>query len=67
MDPYNLRMKRLCSELPKETRQKFLDLIHKGKMIGEAREACGIEELGVACAIVDASIHWMGYLSKEAQ
>ena len=29
-------------QLSRETKQKFLDLMHEGKKVGEAREICGI-------------------------
>lgn len=56
-----------AAKVPKETQQRFLDLLHAGKSIGEAKDACGITELMVACEIIDQNIVTGRYLRREVQ
>lgn len=51
--------------LPVETRQKFLNLINKGKTIGEAKKECGID-LDTACGIININIYQVEFLRKES-
>lgn len=60
----------LAEALPKETRQKFLDLFKSGKSIGEAKDECGIEDVMVACAIINLNIdHYssFGFVDKVGE
>jgi hypothetical protein len=52
--------------LPKETRQKFLDLMWQGKTVGEAQRECGIEELMVASALVCLNVEERRFLRRES-
>jgi hypothetical protein len=63
--PYKLKLEREHDLIPKETRQKYLDLINAGKSIGEARDAVGISFEG-ALEITNRAIGNFMYLKKEA-
>jgi len=63
--PYKLTLEREHDLIPKETRQKYLDLINNGKSIGEARDAVGISFEG-ALEITNRAIGNYLYLKKEA-
>lgn len=52
--------------LPKETRQKFLDLMWQGKTLGEAQKECGIEELMVASSLIELNIQERKFLRRES-
>jgi hypothetical protein len=62
------RIKEACSKVPQEIKQKFLDLIHNGKTIGEAREQAGLsdQDLLVACEILNENIATIKYLKTTA-
>ena len=59
-------MKEEAAKVPDETKQKFLDLLHEGKTIGEAYRACRLKELGVACEIITQNIGTHLYLNRKA-
>jgi hypothetical protein len=63
--PYRLKLEREHDLLSKETRQKYLDLLHTGKSIGQAREAAGIS-FAAAIEITNRSIRDYKYIAKEA-
>ncbi len=52
--------------LSKEKRQEFLNLMHKGKTIGEAREACGIT-FNAAIGIMDMNIKQHQYSTLRTE
>ena len=64
--PYELKMKYEYEQISQETRQKYLDLIHEGKSIGEAREETGISLAG-ATEIINRNIKDFKYLGKKAE
>lgn len=55
-----------CMALPKETRQKFIDLLHEGKNVGQAMEATGVDDTLVAGQIILLSAKTYSYLPKES-
>jgi len=64
--PYKLKLEREHSLVPQETRQKYLDLLHEGKSIAEARELAGVS-FEAALEITNRSIKNYAYLGKEAE
>lgn len=64
--PYLLKLEYEHDQIPQETRQKYLDLIHEGKTIGEAKDAVGISLEG-ALEITNRSIENFKYLGKVAK
>lgn len=56
--------KREVASLPRETKQKVLDLVHEGKTIGEVRKELNLE-LMVVCEIINQNIKEIHYLSRE--
>lgn len=54
--------KKAAAALSVEKRQEFLDLIHQGKSIGNAREACGIS-FDAANGIIRANIEENKFLT----
>ncbi len=54
-----------AAKVPIEVRQKLIDLVRKGKTVGEAREECGIE-LHTATEISVQNISAHNYLNTEA-
>lgn len=59
-------IKKEVAEIPKETKQAFLDKLHQGLTIGAAREAVGLDDLMVACEIINENIHDHKHLGKNA-
>lgn len=55
-----------AEKLSKEKRQEFLDLMWKGKSIGEAKEVVGIS-LEAACGVMDMNIVNTLLLNKESK
>ncbi len=51
--------------LPKETRQKALDLVNAGEKLGDVQKACGIDEIMVLCEIINMNIENVMFLKKE--
>lgn len=53
------RMQKLASEIPREQKQKFLDAMHSGKNVGQARIIAGLAgmDLGVASHILLENIN----------
>jgi len=63
--PFELQKQREWENTPHEKRQEYLDLLHQGKSIGEARELVGIS-FEAALEITNRSIKSHLYLGKEA-
>ena len=63
--PYTLKLQREYDLTSMEDRQKYLDLLHSGNSIGEAREKAGIS-FEAAIEITNKSIRSYKYLAKEA-
>ena len=54
------------SKIPIKTKQKMLDLLHKGKTIGQCQKILKLD-LDEACGIIDENIGTYKYLRKEAK
>ena len=52
--------------LTKEKRQEFLDLIHQGKKLGEAQDACGIS-FNAANGVMVMNIKEHGWMSLQTK
>ncbi len=52
--------------LPKETRQKFLDLMHSGMTLGESGRECGIS-FEASCGIMNENIEQRLYRTLRAE
>lgn len=65
---WDASVKAEADAVPQETKQKLLDLLHEGKTIGEAQEACGLDTL-ITGKIITDNIQHMGFdfLRKEAK
>ena len=63
--PFELQKQREWENTPQETRQKYLDLLHEGKSIGEARDIVGIS-FEAAIEITNRSIGKYLYLERSA-
>jgi hypothetical protein len=57
--------RRQALTVPRETRQKFLDLMHSGKNLGDAKNICGIEDTLVASAIILMNVKSYKYVGTE--
>lgn len=53
-------------ELSREKRQEFLDLIRAGKTIGNAMLETKIDELNVACSIINMNIVAVNFLNSTS-
>lgn len=62
---YKERMEEAAENLGQEKRQRFMDLMHAGKNIGEASDIMAIDS-GVGAAIVVMNIAEIQYLRKDS-
>jgi hypothetical protein len=62
------KIKEACDKVPHEIKQKFLDLIHDGKTIGEARQQAGLgdQDLLVSCEFLNENIGTISFLKTKA-
>lgn len=59
------KLRAMVADVPKETKQKLLDLLHEGKTIGEATRECELD-LQVSGEIIMQNIGKYEFLRKEA-
>lgn len=64
--PYKLRLQYEWEQVPAEKRQEYLDLLHSGKSIGQAREIAGIS-FEAALEVTNRAIDHYAYLKREAE
>lgn len=64
--PYKLRLQYEWEQTMPEQRQKYLDLLHQGKTIGEAREIAGVS-FDAALEITNRAVGTAHYLKREAE
>jgi hypothetical protein len=62
---YMEKLRAMVADVPKETKQKLLDLLHEGKTIGEATRECELD-LQVSGEIIMQNIGKYEFLRKEA-
>ena len=67
---YKEKMVEQAAAVPLEIKQRFLDEMHKGKTIGEARKISGLgdnpEDTGMIGEIIMQNIGHFNFLRKEA-
>lgn len=61
------RVRDNVDKVPKETQQKFIDLLHNGKTVGEAAKIVGIKDTLVSGEIIMQNIGEIHYLRKEVK
>lgn len=64
--PYALKLQYEWEQTTPEQRQNYLDLLHSGKSIGEAREQAGIS-FEAALEVTNKAIGNYAYLKKDAE
>ena len=63
---YKIKLRKLVEAVPKETKQKILDLLHKGLTVGEVRKKVNLDLMVVSTILCD-NIHAVHFLNKEAK
>lgn len=64
--PYKVKLQYEWGKTTPEQRQQYLDLLHEGKAIGEAREIVGIS-FEAALEVTNHAIGNYAYLKREAE
>lgn len=63
---YKMQLRKKVAALPKDTRQKVLDLIWEGKTIGEVKDQLKLET-DVVAQIISDNIKCYKYLGREVE